>query len=140
MPTAESFRSLVVARAGGVCEYCRLVELATGVTFHIDHCVPESRGGATIFDNLALSCPGCNLAKGARLDDPRVSAESAELFNPRRYDPWILGWHLNFELVRNTGVIIARTPVGTATIAALDMNSPSRVFARQLQIRFRLLG
>ena len=34
MVRIEAYRQLVVARAGGACEYCRLLELATGVTFH----------------------------------------------------------------------------------------------------------
>jgi hypothetical protein len=33
MVDAQRFRVLIVARAGGACEYCRLVEIATGMTF-----------------------------------------------------------------------------------------------------------
>ena len=67
MTTVASFRSLVVARAGGACEYCRLLELATGMTFHVEQVVPRSQRGKTTMPNLALSCPGCNLAKGDRM-------------------------------------------------------------------------
>jgi len=136
MAAAESFRRLVTARAGGACEYCRLLELATGTTFHIENVVPESHGGETILSNLALSCSGCNLAKGDRLTGPNA----VPLFNPRHYDSPLLGWHLHFELERETGVIAFRTSIGDATIAALKMNSPSRVFARLLQIRAGLFG
>jgi hypothetical protein len=58
MASAEAYRRFVVARAGGACEYCRLLQDASGVTFHIEHVVPSSLGGKTILANLALSCPG----------------------------------------------------------------------------------
>jgi hypothetical protein len=47
MSRREVYRQLVVARAGGACEYCRLLELGTGVTFHIEHIVPRALGGKT---------------------------------------------------------------------------------------------
>jgi hypothetical protein len=117
------------------CEYCRLLEFATGTTFHIEHILPISEGGKTVLSNLALSCSGCNLAKGDRL----MAAAGVPLFNPRHYDSALLGWYLHFDLNRETGVIAARTSLGEATIQALRMNSPSRVFARLLQIRAGLL-
>jgi len=140
MATAEAFRMLVVARAGGACEYCRLLELATGMTFHIEHVLPRSQGGKTVLANLALSCPGCNLAKGERLTGRDRSGEDHPLFNPRQYEPWLLGWHLNFELDRESGLVLPRTSVGEATVAILQVNGPSRVFARRLQIRAGLIG
>ena len=54
------------AVCGGACEYCRLLQAATGVTFHIEHFLPRSHGGLTVLSNLVLSCPGCNLAKSDR--------------------------------------------------------------------------
>lgn len=140
MTNAESFRSFVVARAGGACEYCRLVEFATGITFHIEHVLPRSHGGATVPDNLALSCPGCNLAKGDRIEGPDASGRIQRLFNPRDYEPWNLGWHLHFALDHTSGVIISRSRIGEATVLALHVNSLSRLFARQLQIRAGLLA
>ena len=44
MAQAEAYRQLVEARAGGACEYCRLLQAATGITFHIEHLAPRSRG------------------------------------------------------------------------------------------------
>ncbi len=61
MASAEGYRQLVEARAGGACEYCRLLQAACGVTFHIDHFQPTSQNGETAMSNLVLSCPGCNL-------------------------------------------------------------------------------
>jgi hypothetical protein len=140
MVHAERWRELVAARAGGACEYCRLLEAATGVTFHVEHVLPRSQGGRTFLGNLALSCPGCNLAKGERVSGDDRSGNRQLLFNPRAYEPWLLGWHLHFELDRETGVIRPRTAVGEATERALNMNASNRVFARRLQIQAGLIA
>ncbi len=140
MVQAEAYRQLVIARAGGVCEYCRLVQLATGVTFHIEHVVPRVRDGQTIMSNLALSCPGCNLAKAEKPHGRDQSGRVQPFFNPRDYEPWLLGWHLHFILRRESGTILPRTPVGEATIVTLGVNSVHRVFARRLQIRAGLIA
>ncbi len=140
MAHAEAWRQLVAARAGGACEYCRLLEAASGVTFHIEHVLPQSQGGQTMLVNLALSCPGCNLAKGERTTGKDRNGNEQPLFNPRDYDPSLLGWHLHFELDRDVGIIRSRTPVGEATERTLDVNSANRVFARRLQIQAGLIG
>ena len=140
MATARSLRTLVQARAGGACEYCRLIEFASGVTFHVEHIVPRSQGGATSLANLALCCPGCNLAKAERLEAPDRSGRLQPLFNPRNFEPASLGWHLHFLLERTSGLIGPRSVVGEATIDALSMNDPSRVYARLLQIRAGLVS
>lgn len=36
-------------------------------SYHVDHVVPLSRGGANYPDNLVLACPHCNESKGAKL-------------------------------------------------------------------------
>ena len=136
MARADIYRRLVVARAGGACEYCRLLELGTGVTFHVEHIRPRSQGGKTVMDNLALSCPGCNLAKAGKT----TGADGEPLFNPREYQPWLLGWHLHFLLDRNSGLILPRTATGETTIATLLMNGPQRAFARRLQIQAGLIA
>jgi hypothetical protein len=140
MSQADAFRQLVVARAGGACEYCRLLEAACGVTFHIEHVVPRSQGGPTALSNLALSCPGCNLAKADRTLGRDRRGTERRLFSPRDFEPSSLGWHLHFQLDRDSGLILARTPVGEATVRTLEMNSPQRVFARKLQIRAGLIA
>jgi 5-methylcytosine-specific restriction endonuclease McrA len=51
---------------------------------HIDHIVPWSKGGTTVFDNLRTACDVCNLGKGASYYNHRTPwAETAE----RRYMP-----------------------------------------------------
>jgi len=138
--SAEGFRQLVVARAGGACEYCRLLEAPTGVTFHVEHIVPRSQGGATALENLALSCPGCNMAKSDRTLGRDRSGHDQPLFNPRQYEPSLLGWHLHFALDGPSGIILPRTPVAEATASVLDVNSANRVLARMLQVQAGLIA
>ena len=140
MSRPEAYRTLVTARAGGTCEYCRLVETATGVTFHIEHVTPRSQGGRTALANLALSCPGCNLAKADRTFREDEVGEEQPLFNPRQYKPWLLGWHLHFILNRESGVIVPRTRTGEATVLTLNVNAVNRAFARKLQIQAGVLA
>jgi len=140
MARSEAFRTFVVARAGGACEYCRLPQLASGVTFHLEHIVPSSKGGETVLSNLAPSCPGCNQAKAAQTTGQDFSGQAQPVFNPREHEPSLLGWHLHFVLNRESGLIVPRTPRAEATIGALKMNDPARVFARRLQVDAGLIG
>lgn len=45
------------------CYYCqcKLTE------YHVEHCVPLSRGGSDHPDNKVLACPSCNMSKNAKL-------------------------------------------------------------------------
>jgi hypothetical protein len=140
MARASTLRQFIVARAGGSCEYCRLVEMATGVTFHIEHIVPRSRGGRTRPSNLALSCPGCNLAKNERTEVADAGGQPQSLFNPRAFEPWLLGWHLHFILDRESGMVLPRSAMAEVTIRALAMNDANRLYARKLQISVGLIG
>src|SRR5712691_8524952 len=140
MAQAEAFRQFVTARTGGACEYCRLLQAAAGVTFHVEHILPRSQGGETVMSNLALSCPGCNLAKAERTTGIDQSGRTQPLFNPRDFEPWLLGWHLHFALDRESGMIVPRTPTGEATVRSLKMNHALRVFARKLQILSGLIA
>jgi 5-methylcytosine-specific restriction endonuclease McrA len=58
-------RMVVFYRDGGACMKCGKPVPKDG--FHIDHIVPISKGGDEWdLKNLELSCPDCNLRKGAR--------------------------------------------------------------------------
>jgi hypothetical protein len=123
---------LVESRAGGRCEYCAMHQVLQGATFHIEHLMPTSRGGSSEPDNLAWSCPGCNLRKSDLTEarDPE-SAAVVPLFNPRT-DRW--PEHFRFEGYR----IVGQTPVGRATAWLLDLNHPRRVLIRQAEELFDL--
>jgi hypothetical protein len=104
-----------------------------GATFHIEHVVPSSAGGSDSVDNLALSCPSCNLGKSNRVQVPDPETEQpVPLFNPRT-DRWSdhFTWDEDWR-------IVPLTLVGRATVAALNLNHPRRVLIREAEEWFDL--
>lgn len=61
----------VLERDGFRCVYCGLSAVNGGV-LHIDHVIPEKRGGKTVASNLVASCETCNVGKGSRLLRSRI--------------------------------------------------------------------
>jgi 5-methylcytosine-specific restriction endonuclease McrA len=57
-----NLRKSVIERDGYYCVYCD--EDLTNSEIHLDHVIPESKGGPTTYDNLQVTCRKCNLAKG----------------------------------------------------------------------------
>jgi HNH endonuclease len=88
MTSRRDIQRHVETRAAGRCEYCRMHQSLQGATFHVEHVVPQSRGGHFQHDNLAWACPSCNLHKANRVEvvDPDTG-DQVPLFNPRA-DPW----------------------------------------------------
>ncbi len=115
---SATLRRQIIKRAQNRCEYCPLSQASQEATFHIDHVVPLVAGGPTTLQNLALACVSCSLRKGARRVglDPQ-SQQSVPLFSPRT-DRWYD--HFRWEGVQ----MVALTPTGRATLAALQMNRP----------------
>lgn len=128
---AETTRE-VAARARDRCEYCRMHQSLQGATFHIEHILPRSAGGADDESNLALACPSCNLAKSNRTvaADPD-STLVAPLFHPRT-QTW--SDHFRWEGYRVLGV----TPTGRATVSAFELNGDRRLRIRQAEEGFDL--
>ncbi len=122
----------VRARAGGRCQYCRMHESLQGATFHIEHIIPQSKGGLSHSENLALACPGCNLHKADRITagDPSTG-EDVRLFHPLRQ---IWSEHFRFNGYQIEGL----TAVGRATVDALRMNHPRRQRIREIEEAFAL--
>jgi 5-methylcytosine-specific restriction endonuclease McrA len=56
-----ALKRLVFERGKGCCEYCRSQAKFAITPMVIEHIVPLSQDGATIAENLALSCQGCNV-------------------------------------------------------------------------------
>ena len=56
-------RRALFARDGWRCMYCGT---ASG-RLTLDHVVPRSRGGESVWDNVVTSCAPCNMRKGNRL-------------------------------------------------------------------------
>lgn len=124
-------RELVIERAKGCCEYCRVNQDYSDVAFHIEHIIAVVHGGKTIDANLALSCLRCNLYKGTNIAaaDP-MTDEPTFLFHPRRHN-----WEEHFQL--NGAVIEALTAEGRATIFVLRLNDQERLAERELLLSFR---
>jgi hypothetical protein len=126
--------TLVARRAGRLCEYCRAPERVSGSVFEVEHVVPQSAGGSDDPTNLALACPSCNRCKGERqaARDP-ASGRTVPLFNPRTDR-----WDDHFRIDIDRAEVVGLTPIGRATVACLDMNSPQQFAARALWIQLGL--
>jgi hypothetical protein len=119
-------------RAQGRCEYCGMSQTLQGATFHVEHITPRTCGGTTALENLALACPSCNLRKSDRshvMD--QMTGTMQRLFNPRSDL-----WREHFAWVQFA--LNGLTPVGRATVQALDMNHPRRLRIREAEARFGL--
>ena len=56
-------RKAVLARDAWTCQYCGSSK--PGLT--VDHVIPRSRGGESVWENIVASCAACNRRKGNRL-------------------------------------------------------------------------
>jgi hypothetical protein len=86
--------------------------------FSLEHVIPQSRGGATAEENLALSCQGCNNHKYNKSEgsDP-VDGTTVRLFNPRTDR-----WRDHFLWSADASRIIDLTQIGRATVETLCLN------------------
>ncbi len=121
-----ALRRLIVERAGGRCEYCRVPTDVVFLPHEVDHVVAEKHGGPTDSENLALSCVVCNKRKGS--DVASVDPETGEivaLYHPRRAN-----WEEHFRL-HEDGRIIGRTATGRTTVRFLLLNARRRTEERR---------
>src|SRR5207253_3040004 len=58
-------RRALFARDGWRCVYCG----TTAGRLTLDHVVPRSRGGDSVWENVVTSCAPCNMRKGNRLPE-----------------------------------------------------------------------
>ena len=61
-------RKAVLARDSWTCQYCGCEK--PGLT--VDHVIPRSRGGESVWENIVASCAPCNRRKGNKM--PREAA------------------------------------------------------------------
>ena len=125
-------RRLVYKRARGCCEYCLTPEITEFSVHENEHIIARKHGGATLADNLALSCAICNRRKSSDLAaiDPKTG-EVVRLFHPRRER-----WNKHFRL--DDAHITPITSIGRATVNLLQFNTPDRLAERELLIAFGL--
>jgi hypothetical protein len=132
MRVPEELSREVRARANGRCQYCLMHESLQGATFHIEHIIPQCKGGRSDLENLVLACPGCNLHKAGRVSaiDPAVG-DPVKLFHPIEQL-----WSEHFRL--NGYRIEGLTAVGRATVEALTLNHFRRQRIREVEETFGL--
>lgn len=128
---ASDVRQAVCLRANDHCEYCRLPQAASVLTFHVDHIIAKQHLDDVVDDPefLCLACSRCNAYKGPNLSsvDP-MTGDIVRLFHPRDDD-----WTDHFQLLE--GRIEASTPIGRATVRLLNMNAPQRIELREQWLR-----
>ena len=82
-------RRALFARDGWSCVYCG----TSGGRLTLDHVVPRSRGGGSVWENVVTACAPCNLSKGGHL--PHHAG-----MQPRQmpYRPTVFALHRNGRL------------------------------------------
>jgi hypothetical protein len=130
MPSRARLRHIIANQAQHRCGYCQTQEVVSGIPLTLEHIVPKAKGGADVEANLWLSCRLCNETKGIQTEavDPQTGV-TAPLFNPRAQV-----WTEHFVWDEQGTHIIGVTPVGRATVSALDLNSELRVRARAIWV------
>ncbi len=125
---SADLRRMVTDRARQCCEYCLTQERYSSDALTVDHINPRSLGGVTTAENLALCCHGCNQHKAKRTTalDP-VTSVPALLYHPREQ-----GWDEHFAWNDDFTLILGLTPIGRATISALQLNRPGLINMRRV--------
>ena len=132
MSVSEELSRAVRVRADGRSQYYLMHESLQGATFHIEHIIPQCKGGRSDLENLVLACPGCNLHKGSRITaiDP-ATGEDARLFHPIQQ---LWPEHFRFNGYQIEGL----TGAGRATVEALNLNHSRRQRIREVEKAFGL--
>jgi 5-methylcytosine-specific restriction endonuclease McrA len=73
------------------CQYCGARPPREEMT--IDHVVPRSRGGKTVWENVVLACSRCNTRKG----DELLGECGLTLIRKPRRPHWLLGSRADFD-------------------------------------------
>jgi hypothetical protein len=111
-------RRRVCARFVDRCAYCLTAETLIAAIFAIEHIIPRSAGGETVFDNLCLACPTCHRSKAYRQAAVvPLLGHTVPLFHPQHQL-----WEKHFVWNAEATIILDLTPIGQATIEALRMN------------------
>jgi hypothetical protein len=99
----------------------------------VRYIVPVSRGGASILDNLAYACSGCNRHKLNRVEAfDLVEQQTVALFHPRHHR-----WQEHFQWNEDYTFMVGLTATGRVTVSALQLNREGVVNLRRL---LRLIG
>lgn len=123
-----AIQRLVLTESKGFCEYCWLPPNFSSSSFQFDHILPTSKGGLSVFKNLARSCAGCNGGKQDKTHyfDP-LTHLLCRLYNPREDK-----WAEHFQWIEDDMMIEGLTGIGRATVQLLQLNRDGVVNLRQL--------
>lgn len=125
---SEQLRGKVAERAKFRCEYCQTTMEMSTQRFEIEHVQPNSKGGETRYENLALSCRGCNSHKFIKTKGfDKITQTTVSLFNPREDN-----WETHFAWDKDPLFLIGLTAIGRATIESLQLNRPQLISVRNL--------
>lgn len=120
-------RRRVRSAFGNRCSYCLAAQRYILSKLEIEHIIPFALGGGNDEWNLCLACRLCNLHKSWQIEaiDPITKAVVA-LFNPRAQ-----AWSDHFQWSQDGAMIVGLTPVGRATVEALQLNNEIAVEVRR---------
>ena len=125
---SRKLRRQVIERARGYCEYCRCLDSITPGPFSVDHILPKSQGGHDVLSNLAYACHGCNGKKYDRVQAlDTLTGKLVNLFHPRKQN-WLEHFAWNEDFTQVAGL----SPIGRATVKALELNRAGVVNLRKL--------
>jgi hypothetical protein len=128
---SKQLRVFVEARPKGYCEYCLASSMFSPSNFEMEHTQPESKGGNTDTENLALACRRCNGLKFTKTQyKDEESKEIVDLYNPRK-DNWHFHWNTDETMMKG------KTAKGRVTINLLQVNRQSNINQREI---LRLVG
>jgi hypothetical protein len=124
---SQEIRERVRQQAGERCGYCLSRQRYVWGILEVEHIKPLASGGANTEDNLWLACRLCNLHKGSQIEagDPETGLY-LPLFNPRTQL-----WKDHFTWSQDGTEISGLTPIGRATVEALQLNEALRVAIRR---------
>jgi hypothetical protein len=120
----------VALDARGERGYCRVPQRALPYRLEVEHLRPISLGGGDELANLWLSCHKCNKFRSNRIlgQDP-LTQQEMRLFNPRNDE-----WNHHFRWQHGGLYIVGQTPIGRATVDALQLNDSYHQSARSVWI------
>lgn len=84
-------RRNIAIRDNSSCQYCG--EVLETQDYTIDHVIPRTRGGVSIWSNLTLACQGCNKIKANRTPQEAGLMLRQKPYEPNQFDP-----RFNFRL------------------------------------------
>jgi len=96
--TVKFNRRNIFARDNNQCQYCGKKFATTELS--LDHVLPRSQGGQSIWENIVCACLDCNVRKGGRTprqagmtlirkpEKPRRSPLLSMKLNSRKYESW----------------------------------------------------